>query len=163
MTNFFFKKKFDVCLSMFSSMCYLNNTDFSKTINNVKRHLSSNGILIFEFWNGNAVIHIKPSIRIKKITLKNERIIRIATPKLNLSKQTCAIDYHCIVISNDKIADEFNEVHTMHYYFPNDLKNILKQHGFNVLKILPTNSSNFDKSSINYKNNWYLTIVAELT
>ena len=82
---------------------------------------------------------------------------------MNLSKQTCAIDYHCIVISNDKITDEFNEVHTMHYYFPNDLKNILKQHGFNVLKILPTNSSNFDKSSINYKNNWYLTIVAELT
>ena len=163
MTNFFFKKKFDVCLSMFSSMCYLNNTDFSKTINNVKRHLNSKGILIFDFWNGNAVTHIKPSVRVKKITLKNERIIRIATPKLNLTKQTCAIDYHCIVISNDKITDEFNEVHTMHYYFPNDLKNILKQHGFNVLKILPTNSSNFDKSSINYKNNWYLTIVAKLT
>ena len=163
MTNFFFNKKFDACISMFNSMCYLNNTDFTKTIKNVKHHLKSKGLFIFDFWNGNAVTHVKPSLRVKDITIKNERIIRIATPKLNLSKQTCGIDYHCIIISNNKIVDEFNEVHTHYYYFPNDLKNILEQHGFKVLKILPINSTNFGKSSINYKNNWYLTIIAKLS
>ena len=153
MPNFFFNKKFDVCISMFNSMCYLNNADFSKTINNVKRHLKSNGLLIFDFWNGSAVTHTEPSVRVKDITLKNERIIRIATPKLNLSRQICRMNYHCIVSSNNKIVDEFNEVHTHYYYFPNDLKNILTQHGFNVLKILPSNSSNFGRSSTIYKNN----------
>ena len=163
MSGFFLNKKFDLCMSMFNSMCYLNKTDFSKTITNIKLHLKNKGLLIFDFWNGHAVVHIRPSVRIKDITVKNERIIRIATPKLNLSKRVCEINYHCIVISNNKIMDEFNDVHTHYYYFPNDLKNILGRRGFNVLGILPTNSSNFGKPSLNYKDNWSLTVVAKLT
>ncbi len=89
---------------------------FKKTLNNIWHHLNDKGILIFDYWNGNSVITEKPSTKVKIIHTKDKRIIRIATPSLDLKNQSCAIQYHCIIEENSKIIDEFFETHTMRYY-----------------------------------------------
>ena len=49
--------KYNVLLAMFASINYLTSYEDLKTsLENVKYLLNSNGIFIFDFWNGNAVL-----------------------------------------------------------------------------------------------------------
>lgn len=162
MSSIKISKKFDVCISMFSSLCYLTNIEkFKKTLNNIWHHLNDKGILIFDYWNGNSVITEKPSTKVKIIHTKDKRIIRIATPSLDLKNQSCAIQYHCIIEENSKIIDEFFETHTMRYYLPADLTTYLEEAGFRSVNITSINSKNNKLNNEDLLNNWYLFVIAK--
>ena len=155
------KKKFDIAISMFSTLCYITNIQkFKEALKNIRIHLKTNGVLIFDYWNGNAVITQKPSIKTKKVQLRNLDITRIATPTLNLQNQTCAIEYYFKVKKKSHLIDDFKEVHTMRYYFPEEIKRHLNDAGFNKVNIISMSSK---KKSVNeiFLNNWYLFVVAK--
>ena len=157
MTKFSLNKKFDICVSLFCSFCYLNS--MTEIINNLKcvnRHLKTGGLFIFDFWNGDAVISEKPTTRVKIIEDSENRILRIATPKLDQPNQTCAIEYHCLIIKNNKIIDEFKEVHNLRYHFRDELRNRLEEAGFEVLDFIPIEGKNKQSLKNSYSNEWYL-------
>jgi len=155
-------EKFDICISLFSSLCYLTEiSELRKALLNVYKHLKRNGILIFDFWNGNAVITTKPSVKIKFFEKNHEKIKRIAIPELNIEKQTCSIKYHCIVKNRTKIIDEFSETHIMRYHFMNDLKELLNNVGFRKISMMPMKSNNNLSNNKKFLKNWYLFCVAQ--
>lgn len=161
MQNFKLEEKFDTCISLFSSLSYLvKENELKKTLKNIKNHLKPSGLLIFDFWNAEGVLKEKPSTKVKIINNKN-RIIRIATPSMNTDKQTCAIDYHCLVFKNKTIVDEFNEIHYIKYHYLKDIKKIVKDAGFKIL--LVTNMEKNSEKISSYKDSWYLTIIARRT
>ena len=126
-----------------------------KTLHCIKNNLKSGGLFIFDFWNGKAVITERPTTKVKIINDGNDRIIRIATPQLNMAKKTCSIEYHCLVIKKNSIIDEFKEVHKIRYYFQEELTKYFKEAGFEILKILPMNKTS-SKGNKSYLKNWYL-------
>jgi 2-polyprenyl-3-methyl-5-hydroxy-6-metoxy-1,4-benzoquinol methylase len=158
MQNFKLDEKFDACISLFSSLSYLlKEKELKKTLKNIRNHLKPSGLLIFDFWNAEGVLKEKPSTKVKIINNKT-RIIRIATPSMNINKQICAIDYHCLVLKNKTIIDEFNEIHNIKYHYLQNLKKIVKDTGFKI--ILVTNMDKNPPTISYYKDSWYLTIVA---
>ena len=160
-TNFNLNKKFDACVSMFSTFCYLTEArEFKKTIKNVNKHLKRGGQFIFDYWNGNAVINQKPSKKIKISKHGKRKIIRIATPNIDYLKQICTIEYHCKVIENNSIIDEFKEFHKIRYHFTSDLINYLSEGGFRVDRVLPIDNSNFNDNNKLFLRNWYLYVIA---
>ena len=162
MRTFCIPDKFDACISMFGGMCYLTNkTSLVKTLKNIANHLKPGGLFIFDFWNGNAVLHQKPSTVVKTISLKNKRIIRIATPNVDLKKHTCDIDYHCLVLNKKNILDEFSEIHKIKYFFLEELKNILDKNGFSTIKIVSNSDYNLNPKNKIFSKSWYLTIIAK--
>jgi len=161
MSNFNLGKKFDACISMFCSFCYLTKaTEYKKTLRCILNHLNPGGLLIFDFWNGNAVVNEKPSTKVKIVKIGRRRIIRIATPTIDYSKQICTIAYHCIVIENDQIVDEFQENHNIKYHFPEDLSDYLNDAGFEIVKIMPMIDSSRKSRNNTYLNEWYLFAIA---
>jgi len=162
MTTINLKKKFDICISMFSSLCYLTDIpNFTKALKNIHNHLKKDGILIFDFWNGNVVVNEKPSIKIKKILNNNEKIIRTATPELNIKNQTCSIKYHCIIKKKSKVLDEFTETHTMRYHFIDDLQQYMRNVGFKKINVLPMISNKNISDNEKFLKNWYLFCIAK--
>lgn len=158
-TNFTSQKKFDSCISLFSTFCYLEkNIDLKKALENIKKSLKPNGLLIFDFWNGHSVINEKPTTKVKIIENKNIRILRIATPKMNYKNNICIIEYHCIVIENNNIVDEFKESHKIRYHFPNDLQYFLEASGFELIEIRPMYIKD-NKKNNEYLDNWYLLAI----
>jgi predicted TPR repeat methyltransferase len=65
-SNFSLDQKFDTAISLFHVISYLtNNNDLIKCFINTHKHLSQNGIFIFDVWYSPAVYMQKPETRIK--------------------------------------------------------------------------------------------------
>jgi len=160
-TDFDLNKKFSACISMFCSVCYLTDLKkFKKMLKNVNQHLKSNGLFIFDFWNGDAVLEIEPSTKVKFIENNQHRIIRIATPSMDYKNQTCSIEYHCLVIKKNSIIDEFKEYHKIRFHFIPTLKNLLEKSNFEILHIMPIENNFEFKNSDKLIKNWYLFVIA---
>ncbi len=136
--RFDFGEKFDTCICMFAVIGYVTETeDILKTLRNIRRHLDSGSLFIFDFWNGLAVLRILPSTRTKIIQNEKLRIIRIAEPELDSFNHLCHVHYRLLVHSGDTLIDEIVETHVMRYYFPREIIHYLNDAGFEVLKIGP--------------------------
>jgi len=138
MTDIKLEKKFDACIVMFGAIGYLKSYDaLRKAFIGIKNHLTEDGILIFDYWNGPAVLTLRPSTVNKDIKHNDTRILRSATPKLDFENNVCSVNYHCIVLEKNKIIDEFIEVHRLQFYFPTDIHYHLDTCGFKVIKTMP--------------------------
>lgn len=159
MLSFHLNQTFDACISMFCSLGYISKiVEFRRVLERIFSHLKPGGILVFDFWNGNTVVSEKPTTKVKIVSNGNQRIIRIATPKLDLEDQSCDISYHCLIDGDSKIIDEFNETHKIRYFFPADLKVYLEDAGFEFLRLADINNTEVKGSKL--LESWYLYAIA---
>lgn len=131
-------RKFDAAISMFAVMSYqITNEDLISTFRTASRHLEKNGLFIFDAWFGPAVLSQKPSERFKVIEKGNERIIRFATPVLDVLNHTVDVKYKIIRFSNHRLVGEVDETHKVRFLFPQEIKLICDIVGFKVLELCP--------------------------
>lgn len=131
-------QKFDAVISMFAVISYqITNEDLISTFKTAWKHLKKNGLFIFDVWFGPAVLIQKPSDRFKIIEKGNEKIIRFATPVLDILNHTVDVKYKIIRLSKDKVVDEVDEVHRVRFLFPQEIKLICDMIGFEILELCP--------------------------
>lgn len=124
-------KKFDVVLSLFHVMSYQNsNKELVSAFSIAKKHLNTNGIFIFDFWYGPAVLTNLPKTRVKRFENSDLKITRIAEPYLSPNKNITEVTYD-IFIENKKSNNfiEKKEVHKMRYFFDTELELIIDKIG----------------------------------
>jgi SAM-dependent methyltransferase len=121
--------KFDVILSLFHVVSYqTSNKDILSMFFNVSKHLKSDGLFIFDFWYGPAVLTERPTIKIKRFESDGIKAVRIAEPVMNTTKNTVDVNYEIIVSSQTYKQVEFiNEVHKMRYFFIPEIDNFLEE------------------------------------
>jgi SAM-dependent methyltransferase len=122
--DFKFNKKFDVIISLFHVMSYQTDTmELEKVFLNVSNHLTDNGIFIFDFWYGPAVLSDPPVVRIKRLEDNKIRITRIAEPVLNYNENIVDVNYE-ILVENRKtyFLERIIENHKMRYWFLPEIK-----------------------------------------
>ncbi|MFC1940389.1 class I SAM-dependent DNA methyltransferase [Chloroflexota bacterium] len=130
--------KFDVCICMFAVMDYITQTeDILKTLRTIREHLVKDSLFIFDFWNGLAVLRTLPSVRVKSAEDKGKRVIRIAEPELDAFNHLCRVHYHLLILQNNTLLDEFEETHTIRYFFPQERVHYLQDCGFEPLQFCP--------------------------
>ena len=131
-------KKFDVVVSLFHVMSYqIKNESLYGSLKNVYEHLKADGLFIFDFWYGPAVLTDRPSIRLKELEDENLKIYRIAIPVMHPNENIVDVTFEVII--EDKINNNVNklkETHRIRYLFLPELEFILKNIGFEILDIL---------------------------
>ncbi len=137
-TRFNLNRKFDIAVSLFHVMSYQTTNELVfNTIKNAYRQLNNNGLFIFDFWYGPAVIIQKPALRIKKFNDKEVLIKRTAIPKINFNNNTVDICYKIeIKDKRNNLKKAFTEHHIMRYFFLPELYLMLETAGFKVVKCL---------------------------
>lgn len=136
--NIQLNQKFDAVISMFAVMSYqVTNQDLISAFRTASRHLEKSGLFIFDAWFGPAVLIQRPSDRFKIIEKGNERIIRFATPILDILNHTVDIKYKIVRISKDKVLNEVDEEHRVRFLFPQEIKLICDITGFKILELCP--------------------------
>jgi len=131
-------RKFDAAISMFAVLDYLvTSHDVQKTLVSIRKHLCASSLFVFDFWNGLAVLSIRPENRIKIVEHVGEEIIRFVTPKLDPIRQTCENTYYCLIKKRDRVIGEFKETHVVRFYFPEEITHCLEENGFKVLGLYP--------------------------
>jgi SAM-dependent methyltransferase len=151
-------KKFDAVVSLFHVASYqTKNRDLLDMFLTAATHLEKDGIFIFDFWNGSAVLSQKPTKRVKKMSDTNFEVVRTATPKLNSLQNTVNVNFDILIksIKNNK-SETIKESHLMRYLFIPELKYLLNESGFEVLESLSWLSN--DKLSVK---DWQGLIVAK--
>ena len=131
------KQSFDAVLMMFAVLGYqLDNTDVLSALRTARRHLRSDGIFVFDVWYGPAVLHERPSQRIKVIPgEEGEQILRVTSGELDTNRQVCNVHYHVWKLKEGKLTGEAEENHFMRYFFPLELNLLLECSGFAPIRL----------------------------
>jgi hypothetical protein len=123
---------------MFATVSYITETEnILRALANIRRHLETGCLFIFDVWNGLAVLRQLPSVRVKIVEDKKEKIIRIAQPELDAFNHLCRVHYHLLVTQDNSLIDGIEETHIVRYLFPQEITHYLKDAGFETLKICP--------------------------
>jgi SAM-dependent methyltransferase len=151
-------EKFDCALMMFAVLGYqVTNDDALAALKNARRHLTPGGILIFDVWYGPAVLHLRPSERAKVMDTPDGQIIRVASGKLDSSRQICTVHYQVWRMQNDRVTAHVEESHQMRYFFPLEVDLLLTSAGFTMLRIGAFPELNRDPDD----NTWNVMLVAK--
>jgi SAM-dependent methyltransferase len=132
------KGRYDACLCMFGSIGYLPDLQHIVVALRAMRHrLAAEGLLIFDCWNGLAVLTTKPSKRVKTIRRGDTTITRTAIPQLNQVRNICRVAYEVVVREKSKRVEKFSEVHSLRYLFPDEIRLMLELSGFDLASLHP--------------------------
>lgn len=129
-------KKFDVIVSLFHVMSYQNsNEELIKAFEVAKNHLNDDGIFIFDFWYGPAVLTDLPTTRVKRLENDSIKVTRVAEPFLHAQESIVDVNYDIFIEEKQtKEVSEKKELHKMRYLFDGELEMICEQVGFKVEK-----------------------------
>ena len=128
-------KKFDAVLALFHVICYqTQNNKINLVFQNASKHLKKDGLFIFDFWYSPAVNYQKPEPRIKFISNKKFKIIRICQPKNYIKKKIVDVHYNFYIndIINKSLLN-FKETHSMRYFTDSEINILAKKNSFKVL------------------------------
>jgi SAM-dependent methyltransferase len=127
-------KKFDVVTALFHVLSYqITNKDVESLIRTAYNHLNKNGLFIFDFWYGPAVIIQKPEVRIKELENDNVKFIRVAKPMIDFSRNVVEVCYKIFVVDKkNKTFLEHEEIHPMRFFFDPELELFIENIGFKL-------------------------------
>jgi len=150
--------KYDSVISLFHVASYqTSNQDIIEYFTTAYNHLNDNGIFIFDFWYGPAVLSDRPYNRVKNLEDKDILIERITTPIIHPNANIVDVNFEVFIEDKKtKTITEFSEIHSMRYFFYPELEYMLTQVGFSVLdsyKWMTRSPLNFDS--------WYGIIIAK--
>jgi len=151
-------QKFDAALIMFAVLGYqAENNDVLSTLQAAHRNLKRGGLLIFDVWYGPAVLHERPSDRVKVIPTKSGKILRVASGELDVAHHTCDVRFRLWRLVEGQAATELEETHRMRYFFPLELSLFLSCSGFHLIRLGAF--SDFDKDPD--ESTWSVMAVAQ--
>lgn len=126
-------RKYDAVISMFSAINYLTTyNDLSKTLKNIGGLLKEDGIFIFDYWNGNAVVRDYSPVKVLRKSNSEGEIIRISRTELDFFEQIASVEFTCIYSKDNVKQTEFTELHKMRYFYFKELENLLFLNGFEI-------------------------------
>ena len=127
-------RRFDVVTSLFHVISYQNtNAALYKVFDNIGHHLNEDGLFIFDFWYGPAVLTDLPKTTIKRLKNESIKVTRIAESKLHAQYNTVDVNFNIFVTQKENgNTIEKNELHTMRYFFDTELEMLCEKYGFKI-------------------------------
>ena len=129
-------KGFDCAICMFGGFGYLlSDEDLKRLFKGLRKVLKPDGLFLFEFWN---VDGLKPTpYRSWDKREKDDiRVYRFSKSNYNANDSILDIRFAFLVLEQDKLIEEFEELHRIRIYSLKEIKSILKDEGFDVLHML---------------------------
>ena len=136
LTNFRVDNEFDAVIVMFNVFGYLTNDfDVRTSLENIRRHLKGDGILLCEFWFGPAVLNSPAGQRHKLLKQGNEQIIRLTNSRMSIENNVCNIEFDLWRIVDNKVVSRVQETHSSRYFFREELEEFLNDTGFELKRL----------------------------
>jgi SAM-dependent methyltransferase len=154
------RRRFDAVLSMFAVMGYqTSNDDLYSALQVARHHLLMGGLFIFDAWFGPAVMRERPETRAREIPDGTERVIRIASPEIDVLLNTVTVHYTVLRLRGNQVLDEASESHKVRFFFAPEIAFFAKQSGFVVQSICPFMNSGRLPNDQDWNVTWVLRAV----
>ncbi len=134
MKNFKTKKKFDNIISVFDTVNYLTKPkDLSSFFKCSNRALNDNGILLFDFNSVYGLIHEWEGVKIEE----TDDFFISYDSEFDMDTLILECRMKFFIREKDGRFITFDETHYERGYSPTEIKELLKQNGFRLVKLLP--------------------------
>ncbi len=122
-------KKFDVILSLFHVINYqVTNQDLISAFRTVREHLKPEGIFIFDFWYGPAVLSDRPLFKVKRLEDDECIIERTTEPVMNVNENYVEVNFKMNVEDRkNRSVQKIEETHRMRYLFLPEINYLLEE------------------------------------
>ena len=133
--NFQSELKFDIAISLFHVISYLNdNISLVAAFHNINQHLHQGGLFMFDVWYSPAVFHQKPETRIKRLEHDDVSLVRIAESTLHTDKNVVEVNYE-VLIKNAGTEEtaRLTETHYMRHFSTPEIDLLAKLTNFELL------------------------------
>lgn len=130
------EREFDAALMMFAVLGYqTQNQDVISALKTARAHLRPGGLLVFDVWYGPAVLHLRPSERVKIASTPEGQILRASSGEMDVLNHLCVVHYRVWLLDKSRVASETEEHHRVRYFFPLELDLFLRGSGFDLLRL----------------------------
>jgi SAM-dependent methyltransferase len=127
------EQRFDAVISLFHVTSYQTlNADLEAMFKTAAQHVKPDGVFLFDFWYGPAVLAERPAVRVKRYSNDRVSITRIAEPVLEDHNNVVEVKYSISVKKGTEAPVEIFETHRMRYLFLPELEAMLSDHGFKI-------------------------------
>jgi SAM-dependent methyltransferase len=141
---------FDVATMMFAVLGYMtSNDDVIAALKNVRRHLRTGGVFVFDVWYGPAVLSVRPEGRVRLLRGQDgSETIRAASTEIDSFRHLAHVAFRLWTVREDRFLGSAEETHAMRYFFPQELDLLLTSTGFDMasLRSFPDNGRVSDES-----------------
>jgi len=136
-TRFTSDTRYDAVISLFHVINYQTTNDALKGIfGSARAALAEDGVFIFDFWYGPAVLSEHPQVRVKRIETTEVCVTRIAEPALDVNRNVVDVNYTLIVLDRiNRHIDEIKEVHSVRYLFLPEIELLAAISGFRIVEV----------------------------
>jgi SAM-dependent methyltransferase len=135
MRNIDLHRRFDCAICAFGGFGYvLTYADLTRVFEGLGKHLNSEGIFVFEFWN---VGGIKPSPYQTWMKIEGKSFVLYRLSESNFDAQTniLTVDFNFIELHDGKPAETFSETHKIRCYTAPEIKKYLEDNGFALVSV----------------------------
>ena len=126
--------KYDLAISLYHVVSYLTtDSDVTKALRNVRNHLSSGGLFLFDVWHTAGVYSQRPSMRIRTASIKEGKCIRVANSFVDLKNNTVKVVYDFDILERDGVYKCFSEEHIMRHFSFSEIQRFATKSNFEVI------------------------------
>jgi SAM-dependent methyltransferase len=131
MRSFNLGRTFDAALCMFGAFGYLTRTsDMVRCLRSLRRHLRSQGLFMFEFWQTSAV---RPQQGWFYKAGREYELVRLSEGRFDARRHLLSVEFRFFVFRSRRVLDHFEETHTVRTYAIPEMRGILRRGGFDLL------------------------------
>jgi SAM-dependent methyltransferase len=127
---------FDAVIALFHVVSYqVSNADLAAIFATTREHLKDEGIFIFDFWYGPAVLTERPARRVKRMEDEIISVVRFAEPLLHANDNVVNVNYQIFITDRRRGGVQtFQETHRMRYLFRPEIDLLLTAAGLSHLE-----------------------------
>jgi len=150
-SNYTATDKYDAVVSLFHVANYQATPEtLAGFFSSARGALDRDGLFLFDFWNGAAVLNDPPQPRLKRTSTRSELVTRKTTPLVLKDLNVVDVRFDFVVQPfGSTNTREFSETHRMRYIFCEEIDELARRAGFQVMSMhewlsdVPPNKENW--------------------
>jgi SAM-dependent methyltransferase len=149
---------FDAVFCLFDSIGYVEtNEALEQVLEGVNSHLKPEGLFIFEFWHGAAMVRLFDPLRIHHSHTSDGELLRISETVLDVIRQLAEVTYTLYEFPKEGSYSKYREVHRNRFFLVQEMSAWLSRFRFKAVKWCAGFDTNKDIDS----NTWHIVVVAQ--
>jgi predicted TPR repeat methyltransferase len=137
-------QKFDVAISLFHVISYLNlNRDLVSCFQCVNAHLKEEGLFVFDAWYSPAIYHQRPEKRVRQLSSGDLEMTRQAEPVSHINQNVVDVGYQILIRDTTTNHTEIiQEQHSMRHFSVPEIELLAEFTGFTLVGVQELLSGN---------------------
>lgn len=129
-------RQFDAVICMFNAINYVTSDEgLDKAFYSFRKHLSDNGLLVFDFRNGITSLRSYSPVRIRWANYNDKKLLRISETELDAMEHLFDTTYTCFVFKDSRVVKLFQDKHVVRFLFPKEVKCFLKRNNLKAINM----------------------------